>query len=113
MRGMVLAVVAMLIGLAHPAVADDPPASGRSIRDALPLFGKNHCELLRDLAEQFFCGDGELNAISVKLNAAIQDRLSRLANRRLAIGPPSWSASRKPGNASARDAPMPATGSVF
>ena len=85
MRGMVLAVVAMLIGLAHPAVADDPPASGRSIRDALPLFGKNHCELLRDLAEQFFCGDGELNAISVKLNAAIQDRLSRLANRRLAI----------------------------
>jgi uncharacterized protein YecT (DUF1311 family) len=85
MRGTVLAVVAILIGLAHPAVADDPPDSGRSISEALPLFGKNHCEVLRDIAEQLFCADGELNASSVRLNAAIQDRLSRLANRRLAI----------------------------
>lgn len=85
MRRMVLAVVAILIGLAHPALADDPPVSGRPFSDALPLFGTNHCAILRNLAEQFFCGDPELNAVSVKLNAAIQDRLNRLANRRLAI----------------------------
>ena len=85
MRGMVLAVVALLIGLAHPAVADNPTDSGRPISEALPLFGKNLCEVLRDLAEQLFCGDGELNAVAAKLHAAIQDRLGRLANRRLAI----------------------------
>lgn len=85
MRGMVLAVVASLIGLAHPAVADDSPDSARPIRDALPLFGTNHCEVLRDLTEQLFCGDRDLNAAAVKLTAAIQDRLNRLANRRLAI----------------------------
>lgn len=85
MRGMVLAVVASLIGLAHPAVADDSPDSARPIRDALPLFGANHCEVLRDLTEQLFCGDRDLNAAAVKLTAAIQDRLNRLANRRLAI----------------------------
>jgi Protein of unknown function (DUF1311). len=85
MRGSVLAVVAILIGLAHPAFADDLPDSGRSISDALPLFGKNHCEAIKDPAEQLFCGDPDLNAIAAKLNAAIRDRLNRLANRRLAI----------------------------
>lgn len=83
MRGMVLAVVAAQIGLAYPACAEDP--AGRPISEALPLFRKNQCEALKNQAEQFFCGDPELNAISVKLNAAIQDRLNRLANRRLAI----------------------------
>jgi uncharacterized protein YecT (DUF1311 family) len=82
---MVLAVMAILIGLAHPAFADDPPDSTRSISDALPLFARNQCETRRNLAEQLFCGDPELNAVSAKLDAAIQDRLSRLANRRLAI----------------------------
>ena len=85
MRRMVLAVVAILIGLAHPSLADDPPVSGRPFSDALPLFGTNHCAILRNLAEQLFCGDPELNAVSVKLNAAIENRLNRLANRRLAI----------------------------
>ena len=85
MRGMVLAVVAIRIGLACPAYAEGPADSGRSIGEALPLFGKNHCEVLKSPAEQLFCGDPELNAVAVKLNAAIQDRLSRLANRRLAI----------------------------
>lgn len=85
MRGMVLAVVAVQIGLACPAYAEGPAASGRPISEALPLFGKNHCAVLKDQAEQLFCGDPELNAISAKLNAAIQDRLNRLANRRLAI----------------------------
>ena len=54
MRRMVLAVVAILIGLAHPALADDPPVSGRPFSDALPLFGTNHCGILRNLAEQLF-----------------------------------------------------------
>jgi len=85
MRGTVLAVVAILIGLAHPAYAEDPADSGRSISEALPLFEQNHCQVLRTPAEQLFCGAPELNAISAKLNTAIQDRLNRLANRRLAI----------------------------
>ncbi|MGZ3362708.1 MAG: lysozyme inhibitor LprI family protein, partial [Xanthobacteraceae bacterium] len=85
MRGMVLAVVAAQIGLACPASAEGPPNSGRPISDALPLYGTNHCAVLKGQAERLFCGDPELNAISPKLNAAIQDRLNRLANRRLAI----------------------------
>ena len=85
MRGIVLAVVAIQIGLAHPAYAEGTADSDRSISEALPLFGRNHCEVFRDPAEQLFCGDPDLNAASAKLNVAIQDRLNRLANRRLAI----------------------------
>src|ERR1700687_5760791 len=85
MRGIVLAVVAILIGLADPAWAQNAAESDRSISEALPLFGKNHCEAFRDPAEQLFCGDPELNAASTRLNSATQDRLNRLANRRLAI----------------------------
>ena len=85
MRGMMLAVVAVQIGLACPACAEGPADSGRSISDALPLYSKNHCAVLKGQAERLFCGDPELNAISGKLKAAIQDRLNRLANRRLAI----------------------------
>jgi uncharacterized protein YecT (DUF1311 family) len=85
MRGIVLAVVATMIGLADPAWAQNAAESDRSISEALPLFGKNHCEAFRDPAEQLFCGDPELNAASTRLNSAIQDRLNRLANRRLAI----------------------------
>ena len=82
---MVLAVVAIQIGLAHPAHAEGTADSDRSISELLPLFGMNHCEAFRDPAEQLFCGDPELNAAAAKLNDAIQDRLNRLANRRLAI----------------------------
>ncbi|HEX9469704.1 MAG TPA: lysozyme inhibitor LprI family protein [Bradyrhizobium sp.] len=85
MRGFVLAVVAIQIGLALPARADDPPNSTRSISEMLPLFGKNHCEVFKDSAEQLFCGDPELNDAAARLNTAIQERLSRLPNRRLAI----------------------------
>ena len=85
MRGMVLAVVAVQIGLAWPACAEDPADSRRSISDALPLYVTNHCAVLKGEAERLFCGDPELNGISGKLKAAIQDRLNRLANRRLAI----------------------------
>jgi uncharacterized protein YecT (DUF1311 family) len=85
MRGFVLAVVAIQIGLVLPACAEDSPAAGRSIRDMLPLFETNHCAVFSNVAEQLFCGDPELKAASEKLNGAIQDRLNRIPNRRLAI----------------------------
>ena len=85
MRGVLLAVVAIQMGLAQPAFAQTAPDAGRPISEVLPLFGKNHCEDLRDPAEQLFCGDPELNATSMKLSSAIQDRMSRLADRRLAV----------------------------
>jgi uncharacterized protein YecT (DUF1311 family) len=85
MRRIVLAAMALQIGLALPARAENPPDADRSISEALPLYGKNHCDAYRDPAEQLFCGDPELNAVGTRLNVAIQDRLNRLANRRLAI----------------------------
>jgi uncharacterized protein YecT (DUF1311 family) len=85
MRGILLALFAIQIGLAHPARAQTAPDSSRPISEVLPLFGKNHCEDLRDPAEQLFCGDPELNAVSPKLAGAIQDRMNRLADRRRAV----------------------------
>jgi uncharacterized protein YecT (DUF1311 family) len=85
MRGFVLAAVAIQIGLALPAFAEDAPVSGRAVGAALPLFEKNHCAVFSDLAELLFCGEPELNAVVEKLNGAIQERLNRIPNRRLAI----------------------------
>ena len=85
MRGIMLAVVAIQIGLALPAHAENPADADRSISEALPLFGSNHCEAFKDPAEQMFCGDPELNGAAAKLNIAIRERLNRLANRRIAI----------------------------
>jgi uncharacterized protein YecT (DUF1311 family) len=85
MRGVWLAVVALWLGLAHPAYAEGTADSVQSIRDALSLFEKNRCQVFKDPADQLFCGDPELNAIGVRLSAAIQDRLNRIANRPLAI----------------------------
>jgi uncharacterized protein YecT (DUF1311 family) len=85
MRAIVLAIVAIQIGLASPALAESPADSEHSISDVLPLFAKNHCEETRDPADQLFCGDPELNGAGVRLNGAIQKRLDRLPNRRLAI----------------------------
>ena len=85
MRAIVLAVVAIQIGLAYPALAEEAAGADQAISQSLPLFERNHCGIFRDLAEQLFCGDHELNAISMRLNSAIQERLDRLANRRLAI----------------------------
>jgi uncharacterized protein YecT (DUF1311 family) len=85
MRGIMLAVVAIQVGLALPARAENPPDADRSIGEALPLFGINHCEAFKDPAEQLFCGDPGLSGAAAKLNTAIQERLDRLANRRLAI----------------------------
>jgi uncharacterized protein YecT (DUF1311 family) len=85
MRAFALAIVAIGLGLAQPAHADDPAGSNRPITDILPLFVTNHCEETRVPADQLFCGDPELNAAGVKLNRAISERLNRLPNRRLAI----------------------------
>jgi uncharacterized protein YecT (DUF1311 family) len=81
MRAGWLVAVAILFGLAHPALAQDASA----INDKLPLFAKNHCETHRDPANQMICGDPVLNAAGDKLGVAIQERLNRLADRRVAI----------------------------
>ena len=85
MRAILLAVFAIQIGLMHPVRAESPPDSDRSITDILPLFVKNHCEEIKDPADQVFCGDPELNAAAPRLSSAIAERLNRLPNRRLAI----------------------------
>ena len=85
MRAIVLAIVAIQLGLAHPARADNPADSDQSISDILPLFGKNHCEEVKTPADQLFCGDPELNGIATSLSSAIQERLNRIPNRRIAI----------------------------
>jgi uncharacterized protein YecT (DUF1311 family) len=85
MRPIVLAIVAIQLGLALPAVADDADDGDRSISDVLPLFNENHCERIKDPADQLFCGDPQLNAAAVKLNGATQDRLNRIPDRHLAI----------------------------
>jgi uncharacterized protein YecT (DUF1311 family) len=88
MRAIWLVVAA--IGLAHPAWAQSsnspaPSPSPHSVRDKLPLFDKNHCETHKDPANQLICGDGELGASADKLSGAIEARLNRLADRRVAI----------------------------
>jgi uncharacterized protein YecT (DUF1311 family) len=85
MRAIVLAIIAIQIGLAHAVRAENPTDSERSITDILPLFVKNHCGEIKDPADQVFCGDPELNAAAPRLSSAIAERLSRLPNRRLAI----------------------------
>src|SRR5882724_7307003 len=86
MRAIVLAIVAIqVVGLGHPACAENSPDSDRSIIETLPLFGRNHCEKIKGPADQLFCGDPELNDASARLKSAIQDRISRLSDRRLAI----------------------------
>ena len=85
MRTIVLAIVAIQVGLALPAVAETTDDADRSISEVLPLFNKNHCEKVRDPAEQLSCGDPELNAAAVTLNGATQDRLDRIPDRRHAI----------------------------
>jgi uncharacterized protein YecT (DUF1311 family) len=85
MRAIGLAVIAIQIGLIVPGHAENPVDDDRSITDVLPLFIKNRCEDIRSPADQMFCGDPELNAVGVKLNAAIAERLNRLPNRNLAV----------------------------
>ena len=87
--------IAILSGLAHPALAQNPvnqapvnhDSSGpnHSISEKLPLFARNHCEQHKDPANQLFCGDPELNAAVEKLNSAMEARLNRIPDRLLAV----------------------------
>jgi uncharacterized protein YecT (DUF1311 family) len=85
MRAIVLAIVAIHVGLGHPARAEESAASDRSISEKLPLFATNHCAEVKSPADQLFCGDPALSDAAAKLTSAIQDRLNRLSDRRLAI----------------------------
>src|SRR6476661_3070718 len=84
MRSLVLALLAL--GCVQPAAAQQGvPAAGTAIADMLPLFGKNGCAEVKDPAEQLFCGDPDLNALVGRLGKAVEGRLSRLPDRRLAV----------------------------
>ena len=84
MRVVILAVAAQL-GWMLPACAEGPPETDRSLRDTLPLFEKNRCADVKDPAGQLFCGDPDLQGAGVRLNAAVQDRVNRMADRRMAV----------------------------
>jgi uncharacterized protein YecT (DUF1311 family) len=81
MRAGWLVAAAVLLGLACPALAQN----AGSLSDKLPLFAKNRCETHRDPANQIICGDPDLSAAGEKLGVAIQERLNRLADRRVAV----------------------------
>lgn len=85
MRAFALAIVAIQAVGGHPAYAQNSTESDRSISETLPLFGQNRCEEIKDPADQIICGAPELNDASARLKSAIQDRLNRLSDRRLAI----------------------------
>jgi uncharacterized protein YecT (DUF1311 family) len=85
MRSILLAIVAIQLGSMHPVCAQDTPGSARPIAERLPLFAKNRCAEVKDPAEQLFCGDPELNSAGARLTSAIESRLNRVADRRLAV----------------------------
>jgi uncharacterized protein YecT (DUF1311 family) len=89
MRAVRLAIVALQLGLAHSAFAQNSPDNSfdtnHSISEKLPLFARNHCETHRNPANQLFCADPDLIAIGAKLATAIQERLNRIPDRALAI----------------------------
>ncbi len=85
MRIIMLAVVTALLGSALPVRAEGTPEPDRSLRDMLPLFEANRCVEIRDTAGQLFCGDPELRNAGTRLNVAVEARLNRIADRRVAI----------------------------
>ena len=97
MRSILLAIVALQLGWMHPACAqgklqetlqgkpEATPGSAPPVAASLPLFAKNRCAEIKDTAEQLFCGDPELNGAGTRLNGAVESRLSRIADRRLAV----------------------------
>jgi uncharacterized protein YecT (DUF1311 family) len=78
-------LLAIQFGVAGIALAQDSSDPDHSLGEKLPLFDKNHCSEHKDPANQLFCGDPELSAAGAKLSEAIQGRLSRLADRRMAV----------------------------
>jgi uncharacterized protein YecT (DUF1311 family) len=98
MRSIVVAIVAIQLGSMHPVCAQGAPGSAGQIAERLPLFAKNRCAELKDPAEQLFCGDPELNGAGARLTSAIESRLNRVADRRLAIEENvEWSRNRNSG----------------
>jgi uncharacterized protein YecT (DUF1311 family) len=86
MRLIVLAFLLPVLGWAAPAYAQGaPPEAKRSPAETLPLFAKNNCASLKDTVEQLFCGDPDLYALTPRLNAAVESRLSRIVDRRQAV----------------------------
>jgi uncharacterized protein YecT (DUF1311 family) len=85
MRPFVLAILAAQIASLGPALADTTAEADFSLRDALPLFEKNRCIDVKDPAGQLFCGDPELQSAGTRLGGAVQNRLSRIADRALAV----------------------------
>lgn len=85
MRAIILAIVGLPLALMPPAWGQPAADPERSIREMLPLFDSNRCAIFSNTAERLFCGDPELNRLSAKLSSAVQARLDRIPNRRLAI----------------------------
>jgi len=85
MRIICLILVAIQFAFGDFAFAQDSREPNHSISEKLPLFAENHCAEHKSPANQLFCGDPQLNAIGAKLASAIQERLNRLADRRIAI----------------------------
>jgi uncharacterized protein YecT (DUF1311 family) len=85
MRTIILAIVGLPLALVHPACGQTAADPDRLIREMLPLFDSNRCAVFSDTAERLFCGDPQLNRLSSRLSKAVQDRLDRVPNRRLAI----------------------------
>ena len=85
MRIICLTLVAIQFAFGDFALAQDSHEPNHSISEKLPLFAENHCAEHKNPANQLFCGDPELSAIGAKLASAIQERLNRLADRRIAI----------------------------
>ena len=83
MRSIAAALLALQLVWTLPVLAQTPNARP-SMAEMLPLFGKNKCGELKDTSEQLFCGDPDLNALAPKLSAAVEARLSRIADRRAA-----------------------------
>ena len=95
MRIIMLAAVAALIGTASAVRAEGTPESDRSLRESLPLFESNRCADIKDTAGQLFCGDPDLRSAGARLNVAIEGRLNRIADRRMAVAENvEWMASR-------------------
>lgn len=87
MQWIVAAFLVLQLGWALPAFAQGTtPDARRTSAEMLPLFAKNNCASLKDTADQLFCGDPDLNALQSRFSAAVEARLSRIVDRRQAVG---------------------------
>lgn len=82
MRLIIFAFLLLQLGWTVPARAQSAPSP---MAGMLPLYAKNNCASLKETADQLFCGDPDLNALSPRLSAAVEARLSRIVDRRQAV----------------------------